>query len=366
MADGFSDERAYVRQHGLPVYFEDFIRHLLDARRRSAAPTQTKADVTVQLRDYFGQIKRESHVLGRDFTYIHSTQYNRRAFLGQVWLKCQTSVPMPSTLKDMHALMLCICPDFPYALLEASAMVLDERDPSATFDYILFLRAFQLCFLYDEFIAESRYLFRSYAHRLTCHVPTAEVTAPQSDYNQRQILLEALEKLIEAKTCPCPPVHILDEVIPSSDELFTHKKFLLQLVKNEKLTRFIGKEPSIVKQARPMLHSSQRTTIEPIIPIQNETKLTLTTLPARVPSPVAPTPLLPPLPKQQALTREKPIRHSSSTSAIASANLSKRVEPNASLLASVAKPIGVPLAATKRDVIETDSDIESRSSDTDT
>ena len=373
MADDFSDEQAYLKKHRLAVFFEDCIRSLLDARRRpSPVATTGKIDVNAHLRDYFAQVKRESHVLGREFAFINGTHHNRRAFLTQIWSKCETSIVIPNTLKEMHTLMLSICPDFPYSLLETSATLIEDNELSLTIDYVTFLRAFQLRFLYEEFIHESQQFFRSISHRLTCHVPTAEISIPQQDNNQRQTLYDAFQNLVTMNTCFCPPLNILEEALLATDrQQLTHQKFLIQLAKNEKLTRLIGKEPIVLKQPRP-LPTQQRPIIDPIPSIQDETKLTLTSLSTpttRISSPIAPTAFLPPLPKQPSLVREKPIRQNSASSTIVQTNLSKRPDSGASLRprASSAKSATTPIATIiKQQISETDSEVESRSSDTDT
>ncbi|CAF3029276.1 unnamed protein product [Rotaria sp. Silwood2] len=373
MADDYSAEQAYLKQHHLTIYFEDCIRNLLETRRRPLPLGSAKIDVNAFLRDYFLQVKRESHIIGREFAFINGTAYNRRAFLTQIWSKCETSMPIPSTLKELHTLMLSICPDFPYSLLETSVILIEDYESSLSLDYVIFLRAFQIRFIYDEFINESQQLFRSFSHRLTCHVPTAEISIPQQDNNHRQILYEAFQKLILTNTCSCPPLNILEEVLLSTEQQqqqLNHQKFLIQLAKNEKLTRYIGKEPMVLKQPRPT--QQQRSIIEPIASIQNETKLLLTSLSTpttRISSPISSTTLLPPLPKQQVLVREKPIRQGSPASGIVQTNLTKRVDSaTTSFIAtpSSAKSTTPVTTIIKQEISETDSDIESRSSDSDT
>ncbi|CAF1221418.1 unnamed protein product [Rotaria sordida] len=374
MADDYSGEQAYLKQHHLTTYFEDCIRSLLEARRRPSPLGTAKTDVNAFLRDYFLQVKRESHIIGREFAFINATPYNRRAFLTQIWSKCETSIPTPNTLKELHTLMLSICPDFPYSLLETSVTLIEDYESSLSIDYVIFLRAFQIRFIYDEFINETQQLFRSFSHRLTCHVPTAEITIPQQDNNHRQILYEAFQKLISTNTCSCPPLNILEEVLLSTEQQqqLNHQKFLIQLAKNEKLTRFIGKEPIVLKQPRSLIQQ-QRSVIEPITSIQNETKLLLTSLSTpttRISSPISSTTLLPPLPKQQQLlVRERPIRQGSPASGIVQTNLTKRVDSaTASFIAapSSAKSTAPITNIIKREISESDSDIESRSSDSDT
>jgi hypothetical protein len=374
MADDFSEEQAYLKKHHLTVYFEDCIRSLLDARRRPSPSSTGKIDVNVHLRDYFAQVKRESHIIGREFAFIHGTPHNRHTFLNHIWSKCETSIPTPSTLKEMHTLMLSICPDFPYSLLETSIILVEDNELSLSIDYVAFLRAFQLRFLYDEFISECQQLFRSFSHRLTCHVPTAEISIPQQDNNHRQILFDAFQRLILINTCFCPPLNILEEALLSTEQQqLTQQKFLMQLAKNEKLTRFIGKEPINLKQPRPIQQQQQqqRTIIEPIASIQNETKLILTSLSTpttRISSPIASITSLPPLPKQQILVREKPIRQGSPASLIIQTNLTKRPDSATSFTATPgsAKSTTPITNIIKQEISETDSDIESRSSDSDT
>jgi hypothetical protein len=270
----------------------------------------------------------------------------------------------------MHTLMLSLCPDFPYSLLEASATLIEDNELSLSIDYVVFLRAFQLRFLYDEFMSESQQIFRSSSHRLTCHVPTGESSIPQQDNNHRQILFECFQRLILTNTCLCPPLNILEDALLSTDQHhLNHHKFLIQLAKSEKLTRLIGKEPIILKQPRPI--QQQRPIIEPITSIQNETKLILTSLSTpttRISSPIASTILLPPLPKQQVLVRERPIRQGSASAIIVQTNLNKRPESAGSLVArsGSAKSATAITNIIQQEINETDSDVESRSSDTDT
>ncbi|CAF3653026.1 unnamed protein product [Adineta steineri] len=375
MADDFTDEQTYLKQHHLTIYFEDCIRSLLDTRRRSSSLTTAKTDVNVLLRDYFQQVKRESHVIGREFTFINSTPYNRRALLTHIWSKYETSIPTPSTLKELHTVILLICPDFPYSLLETSATLLEDIEWSLSVDYIIYLRAFQLKFVYSEFINESQQLFRSFSHRLTCHVPTAEISIPQQNNNHRQLLYEGFEKLITTNTCSCPPLNILDDVLLllEQKQQLNHQNFLIQLARNEKLTRFIGKEPIIIRPSRliQQQQQQQRSIIEPIPSIQSETKLTLTSISTpstRISSPIAPTNLLPPLPKQQLLVREKPIRQGSPASGIIQTNLNKRIDSASSFIASGGSTkSSLPLTnIIRQDLTDTDSDVESVSSGTDT
>jgi hypothetical protein len=369
MADDFSSEQAYLKQHHLTVYFEDCIRNLLDARRRTPSLAAAKIDINTHLRDYFAQVKRESHIIGREFSYINSTPHNRRSFLTHIWSKCETSIPIPTSLKEIHTLMLSICPDFPYSLLELSTNLIEDTESSLSIDYVPFLRAFQLRFIYDEFINESQQLFRSFSHRLTCHVPTAEISIPQQDNNHRQILYEAFQKLIITNTCLCPPLNILEDALLSTEQQLIHQKFLIKLAKNEKLSRFIGKEPMVLKQSRPV--QQQRPVIEPITSIQNETKLNLTSLSTpttRISSPISSTILLPPLPKQQVLVRERPIRQGSPAAGVVQTAFTRRAESASSIIhtpnsAKSATPVANII---KQEISETDSDVESRSSDTDT
>jgi hypothetical protein len=367
MANDFSEEQAYLKQHHLTVYFEDCVRSLLDTRRRSPSSATAKLDVNVYLRDYFAQVKHESHVINREFAFINSTPYNRRAFLTHIWSKYEISIPTPSTLKELHSLIVLICPDFPYSLLETSATLLEDNNWSLSNDYIAFLRAFQLKFVYSEFLNESQQLFRLFSHHLTCHVPTAEISIPQQNNNHRQLLYEGFQKLISTNTCSCPPLNILEEVLLliEQQQQLNHQKFLIQLAKNEKLSRFIGKEPVILKPLRPV---QQRPLIEPIASIQNETKLTLTSLSTPNTRISSPTALLPPLPKQQVLVREKPIRQGSPASGIVQTNLMKRTDSASSFIASSTSARS-PLPLTniiKQDISDTDTEPESVSSDTDT
>lgn len=371
MANEYSNEQTYIKQHQLTVYFEDCIRSLLDTRRRPSPLVSTKIDVNAFLRDYFLQVKRESHILGREFAFINCTQYNRRAFLAQIWSKCESSIPPPTSLKELHGLMLSICPDFPYSLLEATLQFMEDPESFLSFDYVTFLRAFQVRFIYDEFVSETQQLFRSFSHRLTCHVPTGEITIPQQDNNHRQMLYEALQKAISTNAYPCPSLNILEEILLSSEQQhqqLTHQKFLIQLAKNEKLTRFIGKEPMVLKQPRPI--QQQRSVNEPVPSIQNETKLLLTSLSTpttRISSPIGPATVLPPLPKQQTLVRERPIRQGSPASGIVQTNLGRRTDSATSFVArSSSAKSSIPITnIIKQEISGTDSDIESRSSDSD-
>jgi hypothetical protein len=369
MADDFSGEQAYLKQHHLTVYFEDCIRNLLDARRRTSSLATAKIDINIHLRDYFAQVKRESHIIGREFSYINSTPHNRRSFLTHIWSKCETSIPIPTSLKELHTLMLSICPDFPYSLLEISATLVEDSESSLSIDYVPFLRAFQVRFIYDDFINESQQLFRSFSHRLTCHVPTAEISIPQQDNNHRQIIYDTFQKLILTNTCLCPPLNILEEALLSTEQQqLNHQKFLIQLAKNEKLTRFIGKEPITLKQ--PRVTQQRPPIIEPITSIHNDTKLILTSLSTpttRISSPIASTISLPPLPKQQVLVREKPIRQGSPAAGVVHTTLTRRAESAKSFVPapSSAKSTAPITNIMKKNISETDSDVESRSSDTD-
>ena len=110
------DSQEYLRLHQLEPYLEDAAVYALYAED-DLGPAE-------RLRDYFRQVLTLEHIYGREYTYVSSTAWNRRAFV-VAFRKCVHPLrDMDLTVPDFHQLLIVICPDFPRSTLDSIIHVL--------------------------------------------------------------------------------------------------------------------------------------------------------------------------------------------------------------------------------------------------
>ena len=110
------DSQEYLRLHQLEPYLEDAAAYALYAED-DLGPAE-------RLRDYFRRVLTLEHIYHREYAYVSSTAWNRRAFV-VAFRKCVHPLrDMDLTVADFHQLLIVICPDFPRATLDSIIHVL--------------------------------------------------------------------------------------------------------------------------------------------------------------------------------------------------------------------------------------------------
>ena len=110
------DSQEYLRLHQLEPYLEDAATWALYSED-DLGPAE-------RLRDYFRRVLTLEHIYGREYAYVSSTAWNRRAFV-VAFRKCVHPLrDMDLTVPDFHQLLIVLCPDFPRATLDSIIHVL--------------------------------------------------------------------------------------------------------------------------------------------------------------------------------------------------------------------------------------------------
>ena len=105
--------------------------------------------------DYFTSVQQGNQSLHREYDYVTATPSNRRSL---VKLFYQSFEPIGRrgdllNIKEYHALLCLLCPDFPLELVQKTARIIltdDVMDCLVSFPD--FLYAFQVQFVYEDFL----------------------------------------------------------------------------------------------------------------------------------------------------------------------------------------------------------------------
>jgi hypothetical protein len=147
------DSQEYLRLHQLEPYLEDAAVYALYG----------DDDLTHEerLRDYFRQVLSLEHIYGREYIYVSSTAWNRRAFV-VAFRKCVHPLrDMDLTVPDFHQLLIVICPDFPRATLDSIIHVLPRALQSdGKFHCGTLATAFEVHWYHSKFLSALDPFFR--------------------------------------------------------------------------------------------------------------------------------------------------------------------------------------------------------------
>jgi hypothetical protein len=147
------DSQEYLRLHQLEPYLEDAAVYALYAED-DLPPAE-------RLRDYFRRVLTLEHIYGREYAYVSSTAWNRRAFV-VAFRKCVHPLrDMDLTVPDFHQLLIVICPDFPRATLDSIIHVLPRALQSeGKFHCGTLSTAFEVHWYHSKFLSALDPFFR--------------------------------------------------------------------------------------------------------------------------------------------------------------------------------------------------------------
>lgn len=163
---------SYTKHFSLDFYFRDVLSIPRDGRSAEF------------LGRYFDMVLRGEHLMGRTFAFVSGTPANRRVFVG-LFRQCMSGAVTSMTLHDFHDLVLRLCSDFPWAVVQDAGMyaprvastpcnpavsstpVSREREVRSTsrelvlYDRDSLQRVVEFCFVYAELLCIVKSFFET-------------------------------------------------------------------------------------------------------------------------------------------------------------------------------------------------------------
>ena len=179
------DSQEYLRLHQLEPYLEDAAIYAIYA--------EDDLSHEERLRDYFRSVLSLEHIYHREYAYISSTAWNRRAFV-VAFRKCVHPLrDMDLTVPDFHQLLIVICPDFPRATLDSIIHVLPRALQSdGKFHCGTLATAFEVHWYHSKFLSALDPFFR----RLVCIKDGVAVPTGKEEGDSSALSLDDLEKAV--------------------------------------------------------------------------------------------------------------------------------------------------------------------------
>lgn len=250
----------YLAKHNVLVYLEDAVSQLLEHKEDNPKVNPAKF-----FYDYFTSVHHGNHTMFREYNYIRSTPHNRSAFIRTFW-KCYKHIGKNGDLlnvKEYHALLCLLCPDFPFDLVQKTARIIlmdDAMDCLMSFSD--FLYAFQLQLYYEEFLQDCNKIYdkliqATRSPRETVVVPSSSTSPIQKKQQappppqipeqtpegvECQVFYESLLQFCEATDSSHPQASCLNDILQNSNRVSFYG-FLMALAKNEGVNVGIGVLP---------------------------------------------------------------------------------------------------------------------------
>ncbi|CAD5119131.1 DgyrCDS7772 [Dimorphilus gyrociliatus] len=257
----------YLEKHFINVYLEDAVTQLLEHKDETQ-----KVNVYNFMADYFQSVKNGKHTLFRSYSYVSATPHNRASMVQTFgsWLRRVATNGELLSIAEYHSLLKLICPDFPLSIVKKAArIVLMDDATDCSMSFTDFLYAFQLQFVYDEFLTTTKDIFlgfhdkgrRNSTGSITSRpvvVPTSETEKSEEDTKPQEstslnlpidsssflsTLLSVVEKYMNDNTFSVeriPPISVLEKILKNSEKI-TYYEFLLALTKSDDLNKSIGR-----------------------------------------------------------------------------------------------------------------------------
>lgn len=280
------DPELYLKKHHILAYIEDAVTFLLE--RREEDPKTRPYEL---LAEYFESIKKGTHVLYRDYSFISLSPYSRASFIRLFWHSFVEVAERGNSMKVMEYLSLVrlLCHNFPEDLVKRVARVIFSYDAMENLVcFSDFLYTFQVLFYYEQFLERCELVFMDLINGQTplnlldggstvvVSIPNTtehngsrpetansvrsalspdidgEVIAQNSSHPAEKLLDAELFLKAIATLClrmnekepweRCPSVQVLAELVSDVTSL-TFYDFVLSLSKSEKINCEIGVLP---------------------------------------------------------------------------------------------------------------------------
>lgn len=150
MSSNTIDPELYLKQHHLMAYIEDAVTFLLERKDEDPKTRPYKL-----LAEYFESIKKGTHVLYRDYSFVSLTPHSRGSFIRLFWYSFAEVADRGDSMRVMEYLSLLrlLCHDFPSRLVQKVARVIFSYDALENMvNFPDFLYTFQVVFYYESFL----------------------------------------------------------------------------------------------------------------------------------------------------------------------------------------------------------------------
>lgn len=140
----------YLKKHHLMTYIEDAVTFLLERKDEDPKTKPYKL-----LAEYFESIKKGTHVLYRDYSFVSITPHSRGSFIRLFWYSFAEVADCGDSMRVMEYLSLLrlLCHDFPSSLVQKVARVIFSYDAMENLvSFPDFLYTFQVVFYYESFL----------------------------------------------------------------------------------------------------------------------------------------------------------------------------------------------------------------------
>ena len=145
-----TDPEFYLKKHHVMAYIEDAVIFLLE--RKDEDPKTRPYEL---LAEYFESIKKGTHVLFRDHSYICLTPHNRASFIRLFWQSYSEVAIRGDSMRvtEYFSLVKLLCHNFPSDIAHKVAQVLFSCDALENLtSFSDFLYTFQILFYYESFL----------------------------------------------------------------------------------------------------------------------------------------------------------------------------------------------------------------------
>ncbi len=274
MSTNKTEPEFYLKKHHVMPYIEDAMKILLE--RKDDDPKTRPYEL---LAEYFESVKKGTHVIFREYSFICLTPHNRSSFIRLFWHSYSGIAGRGDCMnvKEYLSLVRLLCYDFSSDVVHEVARVLfsyDAKDNLISFSD--FIYTFQTLFYYEPFLKQCESISVDLTSGQAPHlnllagmstmvvsVPsTAEHTGRGTETAQSvlptlssmkdhqingEVFSKALTRLcMRGEKEPwerCPNIEIMMEVIARLPPRVTYYDFVLALSKNSRVSGEIGVLP---------------------------------------------------------------------------------------------------------------------------
>ena len=180
------DAELYLKKHHIMAYIEDAVIFLLERKDENS-----KTKPYEVLAEYFESIKKGTHILFRDYSFITLTPHNRAFFIQCFWSTYSEVAVKVNLMKvtDYLSLIRLLCHNFPSdVILKVGRVIFSFDITESTVSFSDFLYTFQTVFYYESFLEQCECACREIANDLTSFntlnsKSAVVVSAPNAEYN---------------------------------------------------------------------------------------------------------------------------------------------------------------------------------------
>lgn len=181
-----SDADVYLKKHYIMAYIEDAVTFLLEKKEEDS-----KIRPYEMLAEYFESVKKGTHILFRDYSFIALTPHNRASFIQYFW-NTYSEVAVKVTLMKITeylSLIRLLCHNFPSdVILRVGRVIFSFDITENTVTFSDFLYTFQTVFYYKSFLESCECVSREIASGQTPLDALSSgsgmvVSVPSAEYN---------------------------------------------------------------------------------------------------------------------------------------------------------------------------------------